>query len=61
MWVLGLNLGLLEEQPVLLAAEPSLQPLSSVLLMDLKYLASYHKRPGLWRETDVGDPEMHRG
>jgi hypothetical protein len=26
MWVLGMNLGLLEDQKVLLIAEPSLQP-----------------------------------
>ena len=35
MWVLGIELGTLEEQSVLLTAEPSLQPLELIFVQSL--------------------------
>lgn len=45
MWLLGINLGLLEEQPILLTTEPFLQPLKLKFLSLSRFTYIYSILP----------------
>ena len=59
MWLLGMNSGPLEEQPVLLTSEPSLQHLQFVLRFRLKNLGLVeHTFYSSTLEEEVGESEF---